>query len=162
MRREHRYEVEVVWTGNLGSGTSAYTAYGRDHELRVPGKSMIAGSSDPSFRGNVGRWNPEELFVASVSACHKLWYLHLCADAGVVVTSYLDQAEGIMIEEDGGEGQFASVVLRPKVIVSPESDTDLAQRLHKAAHEMCFIARSVAFPITHEAVVVAAHAPALE
>ena len=162
MRHEHRYEVEVVWTGNLGSGTSAYTAYGRDHELRAPGKPVIAGSSDPSFRGDIGRWNPEELLVASISACHKLWYLHLCADAGVAVTSYLDQAEGIMIEETGGEGQFASVVLRPKVTVSPESDTDLALRLHQAAHEMCFIARSVAFPITHEAVVVAAQASAPE
>src|SRR5258706_4528578 len=160
MRREHRYEVEVVWTGNRGSGTSAYTAYGRDHELRVPGKSVIAGSSDQSFRGDIGRWNPEELLVASLSACHKLWYLHLCADAGVVVTSYVDQAEGIMIEEDGGEGQFASVVLRPKVMVSPESDTDLAQRLHKAAHEMCFIARSVAFPVTHEEALRGAHTPA--
>lgn len=158
MRREHRYEVEIVWTGNRGSGTSAYTAYGRDHELRMPEKLAIAGSSDPSFRGDARRWNPEELLVASLSACHKLWYLHLCADAGVIVTSYVDQAEGIMIEEDGGEGQFTSVVLRPKVTVSPESDTDLAQRLHRAAHEMCFIARSVAFPVTHEAVIVAATA----
>lgn len=158
MRREHRYEVEIVWTGNRGSGTSAYTAYGRDHELRMPEKPAIAGSSDPSFRGDARRWNPEELLVASLSACHKLWYLHLCADAGVIVTSYVDQAEGIMIEEDGGEGQFTSVVLRPKVTVSPESDTDLAQRLHRAAHEMCFIARSVAFPVTHEAVIVAATA----
>jgi organic hydroperoxide reductase OsmC/OhrA len=160
VRRKHHYEVEITWTGNRGSGTSAYTAYDRDHELRAAGKPVIAGSSDPTFRGDIGRWNPEELFVASLAACHKLWYLHLCADAGVVVTSYVDQAEGIMIEEDGGEGQFASVVLRPKVTISPGSDADLAEHLHQAAHEKCFIARSVNFPVAHEAVIVAAHTPA--
>jgi organic hydroperoxide reductase OsmC/OhrA len=159
MPRKHRYEVEVVWTGNCGSGTSAFTTYDRDHELRVPGKPVIAGSSDQTFRGDTARWNPEELLVASLSACHKLWYLHLCADAGVVVTSYVDKAEGIMIEEDGGEGQFAGVVLRPQVTISSKSDAGLAKRLHEAAHEKCFIARSVAFPVTHEAVVVGAHVP---
>jgi organic hydroperoxide reductase OsmC/OhrA len=157
----HHYEVEVVWTGNRGPGTSAYTAYRRDHELRAPGKPVIAGSSDPRFRGDAARWNPEELLVASLSACHKLWYLHLCADAGVVVTSYVDRAEGIMIEEDGGGGQFASVVLRPKVTIRPESDAALAERLHQAAHEKCFIARSASFPVTHEAMVVRARTDAL-
>jgi organic hydroperoxide reductase OsmC/OhrA len=160
LHREHYYEVEVVWTGNRGSGTSAYTAYDRDHELRVAGKSMIACSADQTFRGNVARWSPEELLVASLSACHKLWYLHLCADAGVVVTDYVDKAKGIMIEEDDGGGQFASVVLQPRVTISTGSDTALAQHLHKVAHEKCFIARSMAFPVTHDAMIIGAHTPA--
>lgn len=158
MRRKHHYEVKVVWTGDLGSGTSSYTAYSRDYEMRAPGKPAIAGSSDPAFRGDASRWNPEELLVASLSACHKLWYLHLCAKAGVIVTKYEDRAEGVMIEEDGGEGQFSSVVLRPRVTISPDSDAELAERLHKAAHDNCFIARSVSFPVSHEPVIVGARA----
>ena len=157
MHREHCYQVDVVWTGNRGSGTNAYTAYDRDHEFRVAGKPVIAGSADRIFRGDALRWSPEELFVASLAACHKLWYLHLCADAGVVVTDYVDNAKGIMIEDDGGGGQFASVVLRPRVTISAESDAGLAEHLHHAAHEKCFIARSVGFPVTHDAVIIGAH-----
>ena len=48
---------------------------------------MIAGSADPAFRGDRTRYNPEDLLVASLAACHMLWYLHLAADAGVVVVA---------------------------------------------------------------------------
>jgi organic hydroperoxide reductase OsmC/OhrA len=154
MGRRHRYGVHIAWIGDLGSGTSSYAAYSRNHEVRAPGKPTIPGSSDPSFRGDAARWNPEELLVASLSACHKLWYLHLCADAGVVVTAYQDLAEGVMVEEAGGEGQFEQVVLRPRVTISPASDAALAKRLHEMAHEKCFIARSMAFAVTHEPVIV--------
>lgn len=147
--REHRYSVAVAWTGNLGSGTSGYRAYARAHEITAAGKPAIPGSSDPAFRGDPARWNPEELLVASLAACHKLWYLHLCAEAGVVVTAYIDEAEGIMTEEADGAGQFRQVVLRPKVTVAG-ADLDLAYRLHEQAHAKCFIARSVNFPVTHE------------
>jgi organic hydroperoxide reductase OsmC/OhrA len=160
MGRQHRYEIRVVWTGDRGTGTSSYTAYGRDHEIQGPGKPPIPGSSDPSFRGDAARWNPEELLVASLSTCHQLWYLHLCADAGVIVIAYEDRAEGVMVEEAGGAGQFANVVLRPRVTISPESDAALAERLHKVAHEKCFIARSVAFPVSHEPTIVGAREPA--
>jgi organic hydroperoxide reductase OsmC/OhrA len=114
MPRNHRYEVELVWTGNRESGTSAYTAYARDWEIRAHEKPTILGSSDAAFPGDAARWNPEELLVASLSACHQLWYLHLCAEAGVVVMGYEDRALGVMVEEDDGAGQFASVVLRPR------------------------------------------------
>lgn len=149
MGREHRYAVALNWTGNLGAGTESYRAYSRAHELLVEGKPPIPGSSDPGFRGDPARWNPEELLVASLSACHKLWYLHLCATAGVVVTSYEDSAEGTMIEESDGAGQFASVVLRPRVMITAASDAQKALALHGDAHRMCFIARSVNFPVTH-------------
>ena len=64
--RAHQYEVEVSWTGNLGSGTSSYRAYSRDHDIAFPGKPVLHGSSDPSFRGDPQRYNPEELLVASL------------------------------------------------------------------------------------------------
>lgn len=149
--REHRYAVTVEWTGNRGTGTSGYRDYGRDHEIRSEGKgTVIEGSADPAFRGDAERWNPEELLVASISACHKLWYLHLCAVAGIVVTGYIDAAEGLMAETGEGGGQFQCVVLRPRVTVEPGTDLERARALHDAAHEKCFIAKSVNFRVTHE------------
>jgi organic hydroperoxide reductase OsmC/OhrA len=150
-RREHRYAVAVEWTGNTGTGTSEYRAYERGHELSVPGggKPPILGSSDPAFRGDASRWNPEELLVGALAACHQLWYLHLCAKAGVVVVGYVDRAEGVMVEDAEGGGRFEQVVLRPKVTLAPGSDVARARELHELAHARCFIASSVRFPVTH-------------
>lgn len=145
--RTHRYDVRVTWTGNLGTGTSGYRDFSRDHEISADGKPSIPGSSDPAFRGDKTRWNPEDLLVASVSACHKLWYLHLCATAGVRVLAYRDEAVGEMVEAASGSGRFAKIVLRPAVTIAAGGDPDTAERLHHEAHEYCFIANSVNFPI---------------
>ncbi|HTW28304.1 MAG TPA: OsmC family protein [Acetobacteraceae bacterium] len=149
MAREHRYRIRVTWTGNRGAGTVSPGGYSRDHEIAAAGKSAIAGSSDPSFRGDPARWNPEELLLAALSACHKLWYLDLCARRGVIVLSYEDDAEGLMQEEPGGAGQFTSVVLHPRVTIAAGADAATAEALHATAHAMCFIARSVNFPVEH-------------
>lgn len=151
--RLHHYAVTVTWTGSRGSGTSAYAAYGREHEIAAGAKPVIAGSSDPSFRGDAARWNPEDLLVASVSACHKLWYLHLCAEAGVVVTGYVDEATGTMLEDRERGGFFTAVVLHPRVTITARSDRDRAIALHHEAHAKCFIANSVNFPVSCEALV---------
>lgn len=156
----HRYEVDVTWIGNRGSGTAGYRAYGRDFECRTGAKPVLAGSADPHFLGDADRWNPEDLLVASLSACHQLWYLHLCADAGVVVRAYRDRAEGIMTESSGGEGEFTSVTLRPRVTLAADADVERARALHAKASASCFIARSVAFPVHHEPEVVVEVAPA--
>jgi organic hydroperoxide reductase OsmC/OhrA len=154
--KQHRYRVRLDWTGNQGVGTRSYELYSRAHEISAAGKAPINGSSDPNFRGDVGRWNPEELLVASLSACHQLWYLHLCASAGIVVTAYEDEAEGVMVEEADGAGQFVSVILRPRVTLAPGSDSAQAGELHHAANEKCFIARSVRFAVTHDATIIVA------
>jgi organic hydroperoxide reductase OsmC/OhrA len=148
--RTHIYRPVVEWTGNIGSGTSDYRAYERAHVIRSPGKADILGSSDPALRGDAARWNPEDLFVAAVSACHKLWYLHLCADADVVVLAYRDEPVGTMIEEADGGGRFASVVLRPAVRIAADSDPAKAMTLHHDAHAKCFIANSVSCPVSIE------------
>lgn len=148
--RHHTYSIRLDWVGNAGSGTSSYSAYSRAHELSAPGKETIAGSSDPAFRGDAARWNPDELLVASLSACHQLWYLHLCADAGVVIEEYSDNASGVVIEQPDGAGQFESVTLRPHAKLATGSDEQIARRLHDAAAQKCFIARSVAFEVRHE------------
>lgn len=149
--RQHCYKITNTWTGNRGTGTSAYAAYSRDHEISGAGKnSSILCSSDPSFRGDPGRYNPEELLVASLSACHMLWYLHLCSDAGIVVTGYQDEAEGSMVEQEDGSGEFTGVVLRPRVTITDPSRIAEAASLHARADELCFVARSVRFPVTLE------------
>lgn len=154
MRTTHTYDVTVQWTGNLGSGTDGYRSYSRDHEVRADGKAVIAASSDPAFRGDPARWNSEELLVASVAQCHMLSYLHFCAAGGVVVTDYRDHAHGVMtMDETGGGGRFTEVVLRPEVTVAEASMAEKARALHGDVPAVCFIARSVNFPVTHEPVI---------
>lgn len=151
--KQHRYQVTVEWTGNQGPGTISYVGYGRDHVIHSGAKPPIAGSSDPAFRGDAGRWNPEEMLLASVSACHKLWYLHLCSTAGIVVISYIDDAEAIMEEDASGAGRIVSAALHPRVVIKPGGDAAEAVRLHHEAHRYCFIANSVKFPIGCEPVI---------
>jgi organic hydroperoxide reductase OsmC/OhrA len=164
MIRTHSYDVTVAWTGNRGSGTSGYREYGRDHEVTVTGDGAgdaegpppIAGSSDSAFRGDAARWNPEQLLVAALAQCHMLSYLHVCATAGIVVTGYTDEAHGTMTETNDGGGHFTEVVLGPRVTVASPDMVEKAAALHREAHERCFIASSVNFPIRLESVVLAA------
>jgi organic hydroperoxide reductase OsmC/OhrA len=155
----HRYETVVTWTGNRGPGTSGYRDYGRDHEVTAAGPAPIAASADPVFRGDVTRWNPEQLLVAALAQCHMLSYLHLCAVAGVVVTAYTDRARGTM-RTAGGGGRFTEVVLAPAVSVAEPGMVAEATRLHEDAHRACFIAASVNFPVRHAPTVSVAAADA--
>lgn len=151
--KEHHYQIRMEWTGNLGRGTHHYRAYSRDHLISVDGKAVsIPASSDPAFRGDPSRYNPEELFLASLSACHMLWFLHLCAVNKIVVTDYIDRATGIMEEAADGSGRFREVTLRPKIKVETEEMIARSERLHHEANRMCFIANSCNFPVRHEAV----------
>jgi organic hydroperoxide reductase OsmC/OhrA len=150
--KQHQYRVTVTWTGNRGQGTRSYTTYSRDHVIEAPGKPAIPGSSDPAFRGDPARWNPEELLLASLSTCHKLWYLHLCAVAGLSVMTYQDAAEATMIEDATGAGRFVQAILRPAITFAPGADLVKAKALHEDAHHHCFIANSVNFPVLCEPV----------
>ena len=151
MDRTHHYQIALNWTGNLGTGTSGYRAYSRNHDILIDGKTApLLGSSDPVFRGDASRYNPEELLVAALSACHLLSYLHQCADAGIVVTAYRDHAEGTMAENADGSAQFTRVLLKPEVTITDPNRVAEAERLHHVAHEKCFIARSVNFPVEHQ------------
>ena len=150
MAKEHHYAIQLSWMGNRGEGTATYTSYDRDHVLAAGDKPEIPGSSDPSFRGNPQRYNPEELLVGSLSSCHMLWYLHLCAVNGVVVVDYRDYAEGRMLETSDGGGHFTEVVLRPVVTVSEAGMTEKAMALHHEANRLCYIANSCNFPVRHD------------
>lgn len=143
----HKYTVAVTWTGNRGTGTSGYRDYARDHEIAGAGKPTIPGSSDPAFRGDPTRWNPEEMLVASVSTCHQLWYLHLASAAGITVVAYEDRPVGTMAEDPNGSGRFTAITLHPTVTIAPGGDAAKAAALHHDAHAMCFVANSVNFAI---------------
>jgi len=151
MELAHHYAVDVHWTGNLGTGTSGYRAYGRDHVVTAEGKAHeIAGSSDPAFRGDPGRWNPEELLLAALAQCHMLSYLHAATVAGVTVVAYDDEAVGTMELTGDGGGRFTSVTLRPRVVIADAAQREAAEAAHREASRMCFIANSVNFPVGHE------------
>ena len=156
MAKDHTYQLNIRWTGNLGEGTSTYRAYSRNHEITAGDKAIIPASSDPAFRGDATRYNPEELLVAALSSCHMLSALHLFAVAGIVVTSYEDNAVGNMRQNADGSGEFTKVTLHPRMTITDADRTGEAIQLHHRAHELCFIARSVNFPVEHEPEVVAA------
>lgn len=148
--KQHFYKSAVTWTGNKGTGTNDYRSYERSHTITIDGKPDILSSSDTVFRGEKHKHNPEDLMVAAISSCHMLWYLHLCSDNGIIVTGYTDHATGTMDENANGSGQFSEVTLHPEVIVKDSSMIGKANALHHDAHQMCFIARSVNFPVHHK------------
>jgi organic hydroperoxide reductase OsmC/OhrA len=152
---EHRYSLTVQWTGNLGDGTSSYRSYSRDHDVLIPGLPVLKGSADPTFHGDRKRYNPEQLLLAALAQCHMLSYLHVAVKHGLVVTDYRDEASGLMRLNRDGSGQFERVVLHPHVTVADAGQVDLAAGLHHEANQVCFIARSVNFPVEHQPVTVA-------
>lgn len=150
MNKQHAYQVNINWTGNKGQGTAGYRLYDRSHTLSINYKVPVLCSSDPAFLGDATLHNPEELLLASISSCHMLWFLHLCADAGIIVTAYFDNATGVMEESKEGGGRFTSVTLYPQVTVTESSMIEKANSLHQKANELCFIANSCNFPIHHQ------------
>jgi organic hydroperoxide reductase OsmC/OhrA len=150
---EHRYALTTTWTGNLGTGTSGYRDYSRDVLVSAAGKPDLLASSDKPFRGDPTRWNPEDMLIAALSECHLLAYLHVCVTRDVVLTAYRDEATGVMREDGRGGGAFTEVVLHPRVTVADASMVEAAREAHHQAHEWCFIANSVNFPVRYEVTV---------
>jgi organic hydroperoxide reductase OsmC/OhrA len=148
---QHQYTLTVEWTGNRGEGTVTYRSYDRDHEVRGEHVTPIAGSADPTFRGNPSRWNPEQLLLAAASQCHMLSYLHQAASNGVVVTGYIDHPTAVMTEDGDGGGQFTQITLHPLVTITDADHVELADQLHEQANRACFIAGSLNLPVHHEA-----------
>ncbi len=149
IKSEHIFKSSIVWTGNKGEGTSDYKSYERSHTVSIANKPDILCSSDPYFRGEGEKHNPEDFLVSALSSCHMLWYLHLCSDNGIVVVNYTDHAVGTMVEKSYGGGYFTEVVLNPEVSITDVTKIELANSLHKQANEKCFIANSCNFPVKH-------------
>ena len=146
----HIYKSRITWTGNTGSGTADYKSYERSHTISIDGKADISATSDPAFRGDKTKHNPEELFLSSLSSCHMLWYLHLCAEAGITVLAYEDHAVGIMEEFSNGSGKFTEVTLHPAITITDSNMIERVNNLHHTANQMCFIANSCNFQVKHQ------------
>lgn len=146
---DHDYTTRIDWTGNRGEGTAHYKAYDRTWNIAVPGKAVVPCSNDPLLGGDPSKMNPEDLLLSALSACHMLWYLHYASDAGIVVTAYSDAPLGVGEVGRGGAGRFVRVTLRPEVRVRPGTDLAAAEAIHHRIHAVCFIARSVNFPVDY-------------
>jgi organic hydroperoxide reductase OsmC/OhrA len=153
---EHHYSLTVRWTGNLGDGTSSYRGYSRDHDVQIPGLPVLRGSADPTFHGDRTRFNPEQLLLAALAQCHMLSFLHVAVRHGAVVTGYQDDATGVMRLNRDGSGQFETVTLNPRVTLADPAHVELAAQMHHEANQICFIARSVNFPVLHSPVTLTA------
>ncbi|MDI9311181.1 MAG: OsmC family protein [Limnohabitans sp.] len=149
MNKKHQYNIELKWTGNNGLGTRNYSSYERDFEIETIGKPKLFGSSDPAFRGDRTKYNPEDMLLNAISSCHMLWYLHLCSNEGIIVIDYKDNATATMIETENGSGNFEDAILNPIVVITDKSKKKLAIQLHCKANEMCFIANSLNFQVKH-------------
>ncbi len=147
MSRQHQFSAEIEWTGNMGTGTSSYTAYSRNHTLSADGKTPLACSSALAFRGDGTLYNPEDMLLYSVSSCHMLWFLHCCADAEVVVTAYTDRPQGTLEIAANGIGRFTVITLHPMVTLQNPEQAHLLPELHEKAHQHCFIANSLRCPV---------------
>lgn len=145
----HDYTSRIVWTGNRGQGTAHYRAYDRTWDVAVPGKAPIPCSNDPLLGGDPTKMNPEDLLLSALAACHMLWYLHYASEAGIVVTAYEDAPIGKGEVGAGGAGRFLEATLRPVIHVAAGTDLALAEALHHRIPAVCFIARSVNFPVHH-------------
>jgi organic hydroperoxide reductase OsmC/OhrA len=147
MAHEHNYKLTAEWTGNKGDGTKNVRTYDRSHTISIEGKPELFLTTDNPAVGDKSKLNPEDLLVSALSSCHMLSYLYLCSLEGVIITSYLDNATGIMIENESGGGKFKEVTLNPIVSVTEESMLEKAIVLHHKAHEICYIANSVNFEV---------------
>lgn len=148
--KDHHYNATITWTGNTGKGTADLKSYERDHIIVVEGKPAIPGTSEVSVKANKVRYNPEELLLSAVSACHMLWYLFLCAENGIVVTSYVDKSSGTMHNTPDGGGRFTGITLQPEITIAGEADEATLADLHHRANNLCYIANSCNFPIHHK------------
>jgi len=149
MAKQHDYIARVEWTGNRGEGTRTYRGYDRTWDIATPGKPAIHCSNDPLLGGDPGLPNPEDLLLASLSACHMLWYLHLASAAGIVVHAYQDNPIGAGETSPNGAGRFLSATLKPHIVVEAGADLAEAEAIHHRIHQFCFIARSVNFPVDY-------------
>lgn len=147
MEKEHRYNLTAIWRGNKGTGTSGLRDYDRSHTVSILNKPQLHLTTDNPAVGDKTKLNPEDLLVTAVSSCHMLSYLYVCALEGVIVTDYVDNATGLMLEHASGGGQFKEVVLNPVIKVAKTTMIKKAIELHHKAHEICYIANSVNFEV---------------
>ena len=151
--RNHTFTLHLAWQAPDVSPISPRDPSLRRHTISHPDKPAISGSAAQAFHGEVERWNPEELLLASLAQCHMLTFFYLANQEGIVIADYTDTPEAILETHPDGSGNITTVLLKPTVTIR-EGWTGNIEALHKRAHDLCFIARSVNFPVRHDATIV--------
>ncbi len=149
MAEQHDFTSRIQWTGNRGEGTASYRGYDRTWDIDTPGKPVTHCSNDPRLGGDPALPNPEDLLISSLAACHMLWYLHLASQAGLVVVEYRDNPVGVGHSTPDGAGRFVEAILNPHIVLRSDADLARAEAIHHEISSVCFIARSVNFPIRY-------------
>lgn len=137
-----RHEATVNWKRQTAS--FSYPDYNRDHTWKFDNNLKVNASAAPEFLGSASRVDPEQAFVASVSSCHMLTFLAICARKRIIVNSYLDHAVGFLEKNDRGQLSIIRVELFPGIEFEGTRPEDKAlKELHLQSHEQCFIANSI-------------------
>jgi organic hydroperoxide reductase OsmC/OhrA len=143
------HHATVVWTRTSPDFT--YDTYNRAHEVRFKdGAIVLPSSSAPAFKGDAERVDPEEAFVASLSSCHMLTFLAICARKRLTLESYEDDAVGLLEKAENGRLWMAHVTLKPRARFAAGTEIDATRlaEIHHNSHEQCFIANSVRTDVT--------------
>lgn len=148
---KHLFRAEVNWTSNQNPSDSSKRFYYKNHQINIEGKPVLNVSAAKAFKGDPELYNPEDLLLSSLVSCHMMSYLYVCAQNGIEVLEYSDNAEATLEVAADGSGRFVAVRLKPNVKISNSDKIELALELHKKANQLCFIANSCNFPILHEA-----------
>jgi organic hydroperoxide reductase OsmC/OhrA len=138
--KEHRYTANCSWRGSTGEGYERYT---RAHDMSAPpAAATLELSSDPAFRGDPARLNPEQLLLMAASSCQMLSFLAIAARKRLNVVEYDDAAEGVMPEDDKPV-RITRILLKPRIVLEPPADPDTVRDMLELAHTQCFIANSL-------------------
>ena len=143
----HHYRTICSWDGETGQG---YEKYDRTHLATCPpAAAQLTLSSDPSFRGDAGLLNPEQLLVLAASSCQLLSFLAVAARSRIDVVSYRDDAEGFM-PEDQKPVRITAITLRPEIAIRGSVSIERMNKLVEIAHRECYIANSTTCDIVIE------------
>jgi organic hydroperoxide reductase OsmC/OhrA len=147
------YEATIEW--HINEGESFETRkYSRAHRWKFDGGADVPASASPAVVGTVysdpAGIDPEEALVAALASCHMLFFLDLASRSGIDVTSYVDHAVGQVGKRDDGKVAMLSATMRPKITFVGTADPAALEALHHKAHQLCYIANSVNFPVTVE------------
>jgi len=149
MTFKHLFKAKASW---LSDANGDIKKYSRNHTISIEGKPDLNVSAAKAFKGDAALYNPEDMLLSSLVSCHMMSYLYVCAQNGIEVLKYTDDALAILEVMEDGSGRFTAVNLNPKVVIAQANRVDEALALHKKANQLCFIANSCNFPILHNPV----------
>jgi organic hydroperoxide reductase OsmC/OhrA len=148
---KHLFKAVLNWTSNKKQEVVTSKYYSKSHQVKIEGKPILKVSAAKAFKGDPESYNPEDLLLSSLVSCHMMSYLYVCSQNGIEVLEYSDNAEATLEVNPDGSGRFVEVRLNPKVKISNPDHIELALELHFKANQLCFIANSCNFTVSHEA-----------